>query len=115
MSHRDAHAAARPFSIRFWVSCAPALVTATLSAPLAAQSVEEVCGGKLEAFQQPPFEAFDTNRDEHIAMTESESCHSLHTLFPELDVDDDKRLTRIEYAAFATIWAERARSLGLGP
>ncbi|HEX7079384.1 MAG TPA: hypothetical protein VF329_00015 [Gammaproteobacteria bacterium] len=116
MIHRDIDASARPYSIRRWAyaaSRAVALLTSTLSAPLGAQSVEEVCRGELESFQQPPFEAFDTNRDEHIVWTESERCRSLHSLFEELDVNDDERLSRSEYGAFAFIWAERARTFGL--
>lgn len=91
------------------------LLTLAFSAPLCAQSVEEVCSGTLETFQEPPFEFFDQDRDEHIQMSESQGCRSLHSLFAELDVNDDERLSRIEYAAFAFIWAERARAFGLDP
>lgn|SRR5690554_200759 len=107
---------ARSFSFRRSSSAeriSVALLAATLSAPLRAQDVEDVCRGELEEFEQPPFEAFDANRDDYVARTESESCRSLHMLFDELDANDDRRLSRIEYADFGFFWAQRAWAFGL--
>src|SRR5690606_24358144 len=61
------------------------LLATMLSASLCAQSVEDICSGELEVFEQPPFESFDMNGDEHIEMSESSGCRSLHSLFIELD------------------------------
>lgn len=110
MIRSDAGATARPF-----LKTTVVLLTTAFSAPLGAQSVEEICSGRLEVFPQPPFESFDRDRDEQIQMSESENCRSLHSLFVELDVNDDERLSRIEYGAFAFIWAERVRTFGLDP
>lgn len=100
-------------SARALLRATAVLLAPVFPASLGAQGVEEICSGRLEEFDQPPFESFDTNGDDYIETTESEGCRSLHGIFEELDVNDDERLSRIEYGAFAFVWAERARAFGL--
>ncbi len=51
----------------------------------AAQTLEVVCSGNVQAFRAPPFETFDTGHNDLISAEEAESCTALSSIFSELE------------------------------
>ena len=79
-----------------------------------ADDVKRICSGELMLFTEPGFEVFDKNNDAALDDQEVANCESLNTVFAELDLDADERLSQQEYTAFPAIWKQRVLAFGEG-